>query len=387
MNSTNSKNLILLFENFYVIDLLRLDLIALSKKNKVTIYSKNFYVNLEHFKKNQINYIKFENYFSLKLIFSGLSVNSVIFFFIYKNEENSFFFDEIKKSKFLKISMHHTSQIPYHKKNILLSLISFKKINIKNNLNRSLKFFKKQEKSDEKFYDYVVTAGNYPKKNFSHIGKKHIDTISRDFQIYKIIRLKNNKFQKKNYILYCDDAFGNHPDEKLSTNKNYYYEKNIKKFYEELDNFFLKLEKHFNLKVLIAAHPKRNSFKDKIFSNREYYVNQTCELTLNAKFLIGTISTSMIYGVMTKKPIIIISSKNIKDQSYRNGIFKWAKDLETKAIDISKDNLQTEELIKLSKLKNNLAYKRIYDEFICNFSEDVNSIWDKILNELNNQNV
>lgn len=92
MNSTNSKNLILLFENFYVIDLLRLDLIALSKKNKVTIYSKNFYVNLEHFKKNQINYIKFENYFSLKLIFSGLSVNSVIFFFIYKNEENSFFF-------------------------------------------------------------------------------------------------------------------------------------------------------------------------------------------------------------------------------------------------------------------------------------------------------
>ena len=71
--------------------------------------------------------------------------------------------------------------------------------------------------------------------------------------------------------------------------------------------------------------------------------------------MIGTISTSMIYGIITKKPLIIISSKNIKDQSYRNGIFKWEKDLETKAINISKDNLQTEELIKLSKLKNNLA--------------------------------
>ena len=82
MNSTNSKNLILLFENFYEIDLLRYDLIELSKKNKVTIYSKNFYLDLEHLKKNQINYIKFENYFSLKSIFSELSVNSVIFFCI-----------------------------------------------------------------------------------------------------------------------------------------------------------------------------------------------------------------------------------------------------------------------------------------------------------------
>ena len=91
MNSTNSKNLILLFENFYVIDLLRLDLIALSKKNKVTIYSKNFYVNLEHFKKNQINYIKFENYFSLKLIFSGLSINSVIFYLYIRTKKIPFF--------------------------------------------------------------------------------------------------------------------------------------------------------------------------------------------------------------------------------------------------------------------------------------------------------
>ena len=192
MNSTNSKNLILLFENFYEIDLLRYDLIALSKKNKVTIYSKNFYLDLEHLKKNQINYIKFENYFSLKSIFSELSDNSVLFFNVYKNEENSFFFDYIKKSKILKISMHHTSQIPYHKKNILLSLINFKKINIKNNLKKILKFFKKKVKGEEKFYDYVVTAGDYPKKNFSHIGKKQIDTISRDFQTYKIIRFFYN---------------------------------------------------------------------------------------------------------------------------------------------------------------------------------------------------
>ena len=387
MNLLNNKNFILLFENFYSIDILRHDLISLSKKNKVTICSKNFYVNLDYLKKNQINFIKFKNYLDLNLIFSELSIHSIVFFFIYKNEENSFFFNEIKKLKFLKISMHHTSQIPYHKKNIFLFLINFKKIKIKNYLNKFLNYFKKKIKGDKKFYDYVVTAGNYPKRNFSYLGKKQIDTISRDFQTYKIIKSSNNTISNKNYILYCDDAFGCHPDEKLLSNKTDYHEIYIKNFYEELCDFFLKLEKHFGLKVVIATHPKRNTFDDKIFLNREYFSNQTCKLAINAKFLIGTISTSMIYGVLTKKPIIIISSKNIKDQSYRNGIIKWAKELETSAINISNNNIKIEKFTKFLKIKNNFAYNRIYNEYICNFKDDVNSIWDKVLQELNNRNV
>lgn len=388
MNLLNNKNLILLFENFYSIDILRFDLISLSKKNKVTIYSKNFYINLDYLKKKQINFIEFKNYLDLKFTLSKLSINSIVFFFINKNQENSFFFNKIEKFKFLKISMHHTSQIPYHKKNIFLSLVNFKTIKIKYYLIKCLNYVKKKKiTSYKKFYDYVVTAGNYPKRNFSYMGKKQIDTISRDFQTYKIVKLRNNTFSNKNYILYCDDAFGYHPDEKLLPNKTDYNEIYIKNFYEELYDFFLKLEKHFKLKVIIAAHPKRKIFDDKIFLNREYFSNQTCELTINAKCLIGTISTSMIYGVLTKKPIIIISSKNIKDQSYRNGIIKWAKELKTSVINISNNNMKIEELVKFLKIKNNSAYNRIFNDYICNFKDDVNSIWDKILQELNNRNV
>ena len=96
-------------------------------------------------------------------------------------------------------------------------------------------------------------------------------------------------------------------------------------------------ELEFNLKVIIAAHPKSKYSKD-VFGGREIYYDRTPELSINSKFIIAHHSTAISYAVLGYKPIIFIYTDEIKFH-YKFSIYKYIENfscfLESKLINIS----------------------------------------------------
>ena len=72
--------------------------------------------------------------------------------------------------------------------------------------------------------------------------------------------------------------------------------------------FFEKFEKYYNLKVVIASHPRSTSqdIHDKDLGNRPCFKGYTNELIKNSKFIINYGSTSISYATIYKKPIFFI---------------------------------------------------------------------------------
>ena len=368
-----NNNILLLFDDFYQIDLERYDIINLTKKAKVTIISKNF--NLRLIKSENLTFITYESLKHLLIEIKNLE-NPLIFFFINKNEK--IIHDNLKGFKCKKFSMHYNAMIPplvENKKLFLMSVI--KNMDLKR-IFRSIRTKLLLTNSRNLLYDYVVTAGDYAKKKFKNVGKYQIDTISRDFQLFKNFE----KNQKKNLddhdgsIVFCDSAFGTHPDEKSNFSKD-----DVENFYEELDIYFRNIEQQTKKKIIIAAHPKRKFFKERIFYNRKYFINETCSLIKKSRFVIGFVSTSFTYAILYKKPILLLNSNHIKDQFYKDCINKWSEALGAGSINISKD--KNHDYFLINKLEiNEKKYQIIYNQFICNFDENVSSIWDTVFSKL-----
>ena len=74
------------------------------------------------------------------------------------------------------------------------------------------------------------------------------------------------------------------------------------------------LKKNFNLKVIIASHPK-SKFEKKIsyLGNRLAYKDLAMELVKNCKYVITHQSTSLSYATIYKKPIFFIYTNETKN--------------------------------------------------------------------------
>ena len=86
------------------------------------------------------------------------------------------------------------------------------------------------------------------------------------------------------------------------------------KYFEEMNNFFAKLEKKFNLEVIIALHP--NCFiknYSKYFNFRRCIKSDTARLVRNSKFVLSHASSTAInFAVIYKKPIIYIITNEMQ---------------------------------------------------------------------------
>jgi len=97
----------------------------------------------------------------------------------------------------------------------------------------------------------------------------------------------------------------------------------VKNWYGGLNRFFNNLENKFDLKVIIATHPKAK-FEKKIpyLGNRRAYKNSAMELVKNCKYVITHQSTSLSYATIYKKPIFFIYTNETKKNP---GVFKYNK--------------------------------------------------------------
>ena len=151
------------------------------------------------------------------------------------------------------------------------------------------------------------------------INARVVKLNSDDYDNYLSIK-DEVQIIKKEYILFLDEYLPLHPDTKLFGIKNITAES----YYPQLLNYFDRIEKQFNMKVIIAAHPKAIRYKEEdFFNNREVYFGKSAILSKNAFFVIAHDSTSINYPIAFNKKIHFITSKNIEigiNQTHLNTI-------------------------------------------------------------------
>ncbi|MDA9106964.1 hypothetical protein N9J98_02060 [Flavobacteriaceae bacterium] len=142
--------------------------------------------------------------------------------------------------------------------------------------------------------------------HFDRVNADIINVNTADYDTF--LSLSDIAPVATNYAVFLDENLTSHPDQKLFNIPPI----SSQDYYPELNAFFDKIESDFNIKIIIAAHPKALNYKVLNPYNREIYFNQTNELVSNSNFVITHDSTSIGYAVLHKKPILSITSEKFK---------------------------------------------------------------------------
>jgi len=132
------------------------------------------------------------------------------------------------------------------------------------------------------------------------------------------------------------------------------------KYEPELDSVF---ELQTGLKVKFAIHPK--SYKD--FSNLlkdfDYYKGNTAEIVKNSSLVFLHSSTSLSYAVLFKKPVIFLTSNELKKSYIGDRIVNFSRAAGGKILnmnDNSNNNLDLKNLLNFDKDK----YQEYKDKYL-----------------------
>ncbi|WP_151948030.1 hypothetical protein [Aliarcobacter butzleri] len=158
-------------------------------------------------------------------------------------------------------------------------------------------------------YDIRFVSGSIPLQIVNYNSKKIVELnyIDYEYDRDKVSTFKN----EKKYFVFLDIYLHKHQDHTFADigNINKF---SGEKYLKNLNNFFDKIEKRFNVEVIIAAHPK-SSYSQNEFKNRKIIKDDTVNLVRNSHAVISHHSTSISYAVLNKKPIIFIFDNSIKN--------------------------------------------------------------------------
>ncbi|CUU74275.1 hypothetical protein [Campylobacter hyointestinalis] len=162
--------------------------------------------------------------------------------------------------------------------------------------------------------DYKVNfvAGKLAYDIAKYRKPKYIININYiDYEKFKQMKVDHSSMRylkpEKKYFVFLDIYLIGHEDFKF-TNKTDKFD-NLR-YLNSLNSFFDKLEKQFNVDIIIAAHPKSNYIGNE-FEHRKIIKNMTDELVYSADLIISHHSTSISFAILNKLPIIFLSTNNI----------------------------------------------------------------------------
>ena len=201
------------------------------------------------------------------------------------------------------------------------ALPQYKRINKLNNINfnRIINFFKNRIAFFFKYlkivntFDYLLISGLDGYKTIG-VGSEIDLKKSKKYYINSIDKEIYDDAHSElalddNILVFIDEYMPFHPDFKL-LNVDTVPES---EYYNELNLFFSHIEKKLKMQVVICAHPKAENYKTKnYFDNRKIYFNKTCEIIKASQGVISHNSTAVNFAVLSKKPIIFITSNLIK---------------------------------------------------------------------------
>lgn len=157
-------------------------------------------------------------------------------------------------------------------------------------------------------YSLYISSGNNPQIDV-HINQ-------RDWENSRNISNSRPDINYK-YAVFCDEYFPDHPDFMYAGGvDNIEKVKNV--YRHEINAFFDYLESTYNLRIVIAAHPKSN-YKGDEYCGRNIVRGKTMELVKDAVFSIVHGSMSISYSVIFNVPIILA----ITDDMLKLDYYKW----------------------------------------------------------------
>ena len=161
-------------------------------------------------------------------------------------------------------------------------------------------------------YDYVFSAGN---KGFVSLAlgitkpsfvksEKVLDVNSADYDNF--VYGKQERLVDEDYIVFIDQYYPFHPDGEILNQKRI----SADAYYAMVNHALDLVEKKFDLKVVIAAHPKALLYKQRNYYNgRAVLFGVSSSLIKYANLVIAHNSTAIDYAVMAHKPVVLLNSK------------------------------------------------------------------------------
>lgn len=121
------------------------------------------------------------------------------------------------------------------------------------------------------------------------------------------------------YAVYLDQFAPAHPDFAFLGIKTMI---DPVRYYSLVNAFFDRLEKRHGLEVVIAAHPK-SDYPENPFGGRKIFWSATRPLVRHCEFALATISTSLSYAVLDRKPLIFFTTDDIaaRYRSLKHDVF------------------------------------------------------------------
>ena len=126
-----------------------------------------------------------------------------------------------------------------------------------------------------------------------------------------------------------------------------------------MNALFDKIEKQYDLPVIVAAHPK-SGYREQDFMGRPIILYKTPELLKYAELVLAHYSTSLIELVLQKKKVIFMYSEDYMDSDSRTVLettMEYADMLNASLIDVKKTE-------KIEVHYDEKAYDRFIDRYI-----------------------
>lgn len=179
-----------------------------------------------------------------------------------------------------------------------------------------------------KNYDFVFAAGAADASQYN--GRSRVVALNHpDYDNYLGVKNKADRIIKSEYCVFLDDNLVYDTDFKILNIKT------IKStsYFTSMRTFFDRIEKYFNLKVVVAAHPKAE-YQGNEFGSREIFKDKTNELVKDCRFAIAHYSTSISFAVLYKKPIFFIYTSEMQNMRYIEAIKHFASVLDASILNI-----------------------------------------------------
>jgi hypothetical protein len=238
-----------------------------------------------------------------------------------------------------------------------------------------------------KNYDIVFSAGKlgYMTLGIGHAieykRSKIVRINSSDYDQYqKILKDDGNHVNETSYCVFLDEYLPYHPDFKIMGLNTVLPEP----YYKSLNQFFSRVESLYNVKVIVAGHPKAQ-YSINPFDGRDICFFETAKLVRGASLVLAHMSTSVSFAVLFNKPVLFFFNNEIQRAfgKARVDIIKHiAYVLSSQAVNV--DNLND---CKLKQVKNlSRVNSEKYDDYKYQYLTSVETAEsdtaDIIINEL-----
>lgn len=279
-------------------------------------------------------------------------------------------------------NLYGIKKILFSFKAILFSRLILNKILIYI-FNKIKSIFSIKKKFKSYFTDILFYAGDHTLKLDSIRNKKilkYVPSPSFDYDIYLKQKKLKKIFSRKKYAVFLDSMIVHHEDYRM--NYKYHTVPVTLKYFNEMNKFFDKIEKHLNLEVVIALHPNCNVKNySKFFDDRKCIKSDTARLVRDSKFIFSHASTTAInFAIIYNKPIVYIITNEMQ-RSYLTLKRHLIKKKIFKHNFINVSSFDPEKL-KKNFIVDNSVYKSYYRNYINSCSNKNKNLGNLVLDNL-----